>query len=246
MLAPMTGQRHEKMKLSKKQLLLLLSGIIIILFGAVWAFTRPAPSWSISLANKPGEIGDAINGMTAPITSIIGSFLIYLSLSAQVNANSLIQSQWTYDTFVRVFNDIQNEYSNLKYTSSEQARSGAPLENVIYHGSEALTNFVIHIRRHLSQPQIGILNDLSFMLEDLTAVIHEVDESDLPIDRKRFILERIDRFFTAKIQIPTNQIKSGLESAPNNIYNYQISTIDRVNQAIDFYRRKYINNNPEA
>ncbi len=96
------------MELSKKNTIFLLLGTVLVLFGAIFIFTRPAIFSCFSISEKNGEIGDAINGITAPITSLIGSFLIYLSLSSQVRANSLIQSQWSYDTFVRVFNDIQN------------------------------------------------------------------------------------------------------------------------------------------
>ena len=40
-----------------------------------------------------GNIRDSIGGITSPITSIIGSILVYFTLKAQIDANTQIQKQ---------------------------------------------------------------------------------------------------------------------------------------------------------
>jgi hypothetical protein len=42
---------------------------------------------------KYGTVGDTIGGITAPISGLIGSILIYLALKAQLDANVIIQNQ---------------------------------------------------------------------------------------------------------------------------------------------------------
>ena len=43
--------------------------------------------------SETGQIGDTIGGITAPITSLVGSVLVFLALRAQVIANQVTQIQ---------------------------------------------------------------------------------------------------------------------------------------------------------
>lgn len=66
----------------------LIVGIVGILF-APFLFTR---SGYISFT-ETGQIGDTIGGITAPITSLVGSVLLFLALRTQVIANKVTQEQ---------------------------------------------------------------------------------------------------------------------------------------------------------
>ncbi len=232
------------MKLFKtKYIILLIVGTLFLLFGSVWAFSRPAIFDCFSLSAKKSEIGYAINGMTAPITSLIGSILIFLSLFAQVKANSLIQAQWSYDTFVRLFNDIQSEFSNLKYTDHKRPGNTSAWTMVSYSGSEAISNFIGRIEIESNNKSIGILNDISFILEDLRALIEDIDKSDIFAERKLFLIHRINRFYTSKIQIPIVTIHLALSNSTNKTsFNYYISSFDLIEKAINDVRIKFITN----
>ncbi len=215
---------------------------IILLFFSVWAFTRPAFLHCFNIAEKSGEIGDIIGGITAPITSLLGALLIYLSFTEQIKANKLIQSQWSYDTFVRLFNDIQNEYSTLKFTNVESYQLSNYV-SVTYSGSEALINFISKMEFAISHNFTGILSDISFILEDLRALIEDIDKSDINIEKKYFIVNRINRFYISKLETQLISLKMGLEKNQNaNLYNYHISSIVLTNQAIDKIRKKYLSN----
>lgn len=50
--------------------------------------------WSGISFQDTGTIGDTIGGITAPLTSLIGSILVYFALKAQIDANKLIQDQF--------------------------------------------------------------------------------------------------------------------------------------------------------
>ncbi len=74
--------------LSKVAIIVLIAGIVLVLF-APYLFTRAG----IISFKETGTIGDTIGGITAPITSLIGSILVFLALRAQIVANEIIQGQ---------------------------------------------------------------------------------------------------------------------------------------------------------
>ena len=76
------------MKSKNYPLVILVVGIVSILFAPI-LFTQ----FGIISFNNTGQIGDTIGGITAPITGIIGSILVYLALRAQIRANEIIQTQ---------------------------------------------------------------------------------------------------------------------------------------------------------
>jgi len=43
--------------------------------------------------SETGQIGDTVGGITAPFMNLIGAFLVFFALQAQVKANELIQDQ---------------------------------------------------------------------------------------------------------------------------------------------------------
>ncbi len=74
---------------------LLKIALIVLIIGimgtvaAPFLFTR---SGYISFV-ETGDIGDTIGGITAPITSIVGSVLVFLALKGQIVANKITQEQ---------------------------------------------------------------------------------------------------------------------------------------------------------
>ena len=60
--------------------------------------------------SETGQIGDTIGGITAPFLNLIGAFLVFYALQAQVKANKLIQDQIDKDNETK---DLENEAQNL-------------------------------------------------------------------------------------------------------------------------------------
>ena len=71
------------------------TAVVLVIAGAICMFLIP---FLLSLSGKytldeKGKIGDAIGGVTAPLSSLIGSILVFLALRAQILANITTQAQ---------------------------------------------------------------------------------------------------------------------------------------------------------
>ncbi len=151
-----------------KVVIMFALGVILLLFGAVFFFTGHSFIPGFRISDKNGEIGDAINGITAPITSLIGAGLVFYSFMAQLEANKLIQAQWQYDSFTKAFNDIQNEISNLTYTKdesylyedSEILGMGLEKEPVVYRGSEAIIEFTNVFESFIKRRSVAMVRSI--------------------------------------------------------------------------------------
>ena len=66
-----------------------------LILGIMLTLLFPFSIHLLNLDNlgKYGTVGDTIGGITAPISGLIGSILIYLALKAQLDANVIIQNQ---------------------------------------------------------------------------------------------------------------------------------------------------------
>ena len=124
----------SRLNMKTKHIIFLTVGIILILFGSVYTFTRPAFSvgWDLS---KTGNIGDTIGGITAPIINIIGSILIFISFLAQNKANKIQANQNNFNLLHQLFRDVKDDYNNLSFSSSSIK------DGKIYQGQKALSVF---------------------------------------------------------------------------------------------------------
>lgn len=67
----------------------------LLLFGVLLTIVFPffLPLLHKSGVGNFGVVGDAIGGITSPISQLIGSILLYLALKAQLSANGIVQNQ---------------------------------------------------------------------------------------------------------------------------------------------------------
>lgn len=92
----------------KDPIVILIIGLFLVL-SLPWLLTHSAFSRSLDFSNT-GPIGDTIGGITAPFLSLVGSYLVYLALKAQISANILLQNQIDSE---REENQISKLYSYL-------------------------------------------------------------------------------------------------------------------------------------
>lgn len=74
---------------------LLRIAIIVLIIGVIGILVAPflfIQSGCTSFSNT-GQIGDTIGGITAPISSLVGSILVFLALKGQIVANKITQQQ---------------------------------------------------------------------------------------------------------------------------------------------------------
>ncbi len=114
-------------KIKCKPYILYSIGIIAFcIFLILYVYLVANKDWLFDLSDK-GSIGDAINGITAPIIGIIGVLLIFSNLKAQIAANKLLADQnqvsLILDLTIELKKDIQliyttNEAKIVKYVDS--------------------------------------------------------------------------------------------------------------------------------
>jgi hypothetical protein len=79
----------KKIKLPSPETILIIGSCCILI--APILITR---NFGLLSFKDTGPIGDTIGGITAPITGLIGSLLVYYALKAQIEANKLIVEQF--------------------------------------------------------------------------------------------------------------------------------------------------------
>ena len=70
-------------------LLVLIIGVVGMLAAPFFLFTKSG----FTSFSETGHIGDTIGGITAPISSLVGSVLLFLALKSQVVANKITHDQ---------------------------------------------------------------------------------------------------------------------------------------------------------
>lgn len=93
--------------LGQAKWLLLIGGLAIIILPFVLTGEYFHKRFNFS---NTGQIGDTIGGITAPFLNLIGAFLVFFALKAQIKANELIQEQIEKDNITK---ECENEAQNL-------------------------------------------------------------------------------------------------------------------------------------
>lgn len=141
-----SNNMHSETRYAK---LALVIGIILML-GLPWLLTREIGM--ISFLNT-GPIGDTIGGITAPISGLLGAYLVFLALKAQVKANDKIQDQIKSQEAREERNQIQvfldgiinltkAEIENFSFAIEEENYQLDQLTTVTYRGEYGLIHFV--------------------------------------------------------------------------------------------------------
>ena len=93
--------------LERAKWLLLVGGLVILIMPFI--LTGPYFQERFNLS-ETGQIGDTIGGITTPFMNLIGAFLVFYALKAQVKANELIQDQIDKENEEK---ECENEGQNL-------------------------------------------------------------------------------------------------------------------------------------
>ncbi len=134
---------------------------VILIFGIAFVIAAPflfTRAWSTIGFQGKGEIGDTIGGITAPITSLIGSFLVFFALRAQIDANRLIQLQFeqqkkeeverkTLTYLSEQLKAIREDVGTLTFSYVEKEGEGFKQERAqvrSFSGAEAFKEIFLH------------------------------------------------------------------------------------------------------
>ncbi len=199
-------KKEIKISFTKRALFLLILGILFVII-APYLFTQDVGFLSFG---SPNEIGDTIGGITAPITSLIGSILVYFAFLAQVNANKEIQRQIDRERDERREdidrNNIQSLYNQL---SIDISSFNFQKNNINYLGVEGIFQSVqnstvsggYNAESHDTEryPKAVHFYQIFGILGDWINLYETIEDSTLTSDQKFFFSKRLALMQSTKI-----------------------------------------------
>src|SRR5436190_15556849 len=152
---------------------------LVVLFAAVVVI--------ILKRGEAGTLGDAFNGLTAPFIALISAALLYTSFMAQLRANKLLQGQWTFDTYLRLFDDIKTGFDKIKVKYDPRM----PGSDVVRYGKEAFGLIFTKHKDYIYGASDAFLN-LVPLLEEFGLLISAIHTAEF--EQKQYLLFKIIRF----------------------------------------------------
>lgn len=139
-----------------------------------------------------GTVGDAFNGLIGPFIGLLSAILVYRSFVAQTEANErqteatldqiktnkTIQSQWKYETYLSLFNDLKTSYNSIKVI----VRPGGATE-IPYAGEDAIKQYstrayiIPEDTKKLEKDLESVLRVTNYFFRKLKVV--EIEERDI-------------------------------------------------------------------
>ena len=104
-----------------------------------------------------GDVGEAIGGITSPISQLIGSILLYLALKAQLSANGIVQNQIEKD------NEKEEKQHHTEQIRAFYSFFQDTIKNFSYEFSDENGKQLLYGRRAIK----CFLNDLEQMKVDI-------------------------------------------------------------------------------
>lgn len=190
--------KETKLIGNKVNIYYLLIGTVLILFFAVYIFTRPA-IFDFFVLNESGTLGDAIGGITSPIIGLLGAILVYKSFEAQIEANKLQRiivkneiersnALKDFNTLMDVFKQIKEDYNGLKYGDS--------------YGKSAIIAFRAQFETNPDKyRRKSFYNDFTYHIQVFNLLIDRIESSMIdPVD-KNMLNNLIVFFYKTKLRI---------------------------------------------
>ncbi|WP_321281649.1 hypothetical protein [Marinifilum fragile] len=228
-------EKIEKLKIWDYKLVLVIAGSILILFGSVYAFTRPA-YWDCFNFEKTGSVGDTIGGITAPIMNLIGAILIYISFKAQINANKIQYHLLNKESLnqlrnrefqiaLELFKELKDDFQN----NSDGTNSGVRALNLYVNNIKSNWTFQ-QFENHSKKP---ILHTWKFIITEYDLILTHIENSIIKTDEKVKLLKLTYSYFEAMLAYPSKILKKNIEK-----FNIKTDIIDTLNR-IDEVHKKY-------
>ncbi|QIL38197.1 hypothetical protein G7074_02245 [Pedobacter sp. HDW13] len=168
---------------------------IILCIGSIFFLTGQNANSPWDLSDK-GQIGDTIGGITAPIINIFGFALIYISFVSQNRANQ-IQSQQNSVVFLHsLFAEVKADYDKMLFVS-DGVRAG--LE---FRGRRAVSIFILIFEKRYKKPAFtknSFVYEYLHVIGAISALLDQIDQSDLGIIEKIGLLKTIHFFYNSRI-----------------------------------------------
>jgi hypothetical protein len=178
------------MKLNKHKIAIsLLVFAVIWIVLAPWLLTRQ--EYSFLDFKLTGPIGDTIGGITAPIIGLVSAILVYLSFSAQIEANKITQNESNFRYILDEF-----ERTKVKIKKHRYYFSNKPVEMGPEKGPDALHTFGKNLVGHFTLEASkwiydAPLEDAYYLLRNYSIFISECRRLNLSDDQRQIVEAKI-------------------------------------------------------
>lgn len=214
----------------------LVAGIVLV-FILPWLLTR---KFGIISFAETGPIGDTIGGITAPISGLLGAYLIFLALKAQIVANKQIQNQIDEqnkkETIAKkilitekLIDRLETKIINFKITQPDTFKYNKNIKGL--EGIRAvIINFLSYSEGNKSIEFLNGYFEIIDLIDFCDYAISKIEE--LPINEKKyfiFVFEDIINSLSYDTGIPNLQFK--------DISYKNKSVAEFVNRFVSLFRR---------
>jgi hypothetical protein len=151
--------------MKKSNAIFLYLGMVLIGIVLIYTFTRPY--WLFWLSSSEANIGNAINGITAPFIALLGAILVYISFIEQVKANKSLAKQ-------NSFNMTLNLITELKHDVQAGYSRGA---------KKSIATYIISIEKK-DRINASTARHFNYILRSYIHIINRVEKIDLEEDDK--------------------------------------------------------------
>jgi len=184
---------------------------VIFMVLSPWIFTRPALIDNFDFSTS-GQIGDTIGGITAPIISLIGAVLVYLSFRAQIEANnnqekalkeeiSRNKKERNFEIIMQLLKEEKEDLKSIIYIKNKKEYFGRRSINVFridLKKSENYTNQTFFKKM--------IFNDLKYVVDAISFIKIKIDEFELFENDKIILLSKLESFFETNLKTQISDI----------------------------------------
>lgn len=218
---------NSNQKQALKQTVVQATAIILLFLAILWIIIGPKIVVSPTLKyyglsendfRATGQIGDTIGGITAPIIGLVSAILIYLSFSAQVKANMIIQQESNFKYILDEFEKVKSSFKRVKYsyTGDEYMVESKPSA-----GHLAMERMVkdVYERQNILASQSFYVNDsltkADYIFQGYSIFIEEVLSLNLSIEQREIVQKKIWLFHDENIKKYLSMIKSWQITKPD-------------------------------
>tara|TARA_R110000751_G_C13788546_1_gene481856 strand:- start:1458 stop:2216 length:759 start_codon:yes stop_codon:yes gene_type:complete len=198
----------------KNAKVILIVGVILIII-IPFILTRSIGLFDFS---NTGQIGDTIGGITAPISGLIGSALVFFALKAQIDANKIIQQQITNEKKENDYNKnlqylnaqlsfLHDEIKSFSYLKTKRARENNQQDQYFeMKGALAINEIIV---------QLGHWGDKDFennlkrntdaailfkLLRTFKSFVDVVKQADIKDQDRDYMSNKLEYLFDSKIR----------------------------------------------
>jgi hypothetical protein len=185
-------------------------GLICLLFFP-WLLTR---TWGLFHFNEGSAwVGDAIGGITGPISGFLGAVLVYLALKEQIKANRIITDQFKEQKKDDRSNKIigivteqlklmREDIKDLEFTVKNNSNQSYPVR-----GKAAITKILeaypighIEDNRKILYSNLS-LNEIRYFISNISYLLNLVYQSDIHKEDKENLLRMIAEIYNTKLAV---------------------------------------------